>query len=785
MSGKLLMIDGHSIINRAFYGMPDLKNSSGVHTGAVLGFINIVQKIIDSEKPDYLAVAFDTSAPTFRHKMFEAYKGTRKPAPEDLKSQVPLLQSLLKDMEVPVITCPGIEADDILGTVSKKWESRGYEVSIVSGDRDLLQLVTENIKLILPRTAKGETTISMFYPGDVLKEYRVEPKGIIELKALMGDSSDNIPGVPKIGEKTATELLEKYGNIDVLKEHIEEISKKSIRESLRDNFEMAVLSKTLATIKTDADIDLTPEEAEFKGLYTEKAFAAVKELELRSLYPRFGTMAEEDRDSGIKEFTEEKDLGVVEEIFASVKNADRVGMGVGIDKDTGEICAVALKWNGRSVYIGLNGFVSPMYLKAHLNSLISGAAGRIFTTGLKEQYGHVYDAYSEKIFDMEVMEYLLDPLRNSYDIPGDIRLAAAFSFDRGENVLSEVREKGMEELLFKVEMPLTFALALMEKEGIRVKAGELERYSEELGEKIRLLEGSIYESAGEEFNINSPKQLGQILFEKMGMEGGKKTKTGYSTSADVLEKLSPKYPFVRDVLKYRTYAKLKATYADGLQPFIKEDGRIHSTFNQTVTATGRISSADPNLQNIPVRTEEGRAFRRVFIPKEGFSFIDADYSQIELRILASLSGDKKLIEAYNEGKDIHAITASQVFNVPLDEVTPELRRNAKAVNFGRVYGISSFGLSQDLSISRTEAKEYIDRYFMTYPDVKDYLDSLIDFAKKNGYALTFFGRKRPVPELKSPVFAQRSFGERVAMNAPIQGTAADLLKIAMTNVIRS
>ncbi|MBQ6967586.1 MAG: DNA polymerase I [Lachnospiraceae bacterium] len=785
MSEKLLMIDGHSIINRAFYGMPDLKNSAGVHTGAILGFINIVQKIIDSEKPDYLAVAFDTSAPTFRHEMFEAYKGTRKPTPEDLKAQVPLLQSLLKDMEVPVITCPGIEADDILGTVSKKWESRGYEVSIVSGDRDLLQLVTEHIKLILPRTAKGETTISMFFPADVLREYKVEPLGIIELKALMGDSSDNIPGVPKIGEKTATELLEQYGNIDVLKEHIEEISKKSIRESLRDNFDLAVLSKALATIKTDADIDITPEEAEFKGLYTEKAFATIKELELRSLYPRFGNMAEEDRYSGLKEFTEEKDLGVVEDIFASALKADRVGMGVGIDETTGEVTSVAFKWEGKAVYISLNGFISPMYLKAHLNSLAEKAAGRIFTAGLKKQYSFVYDRYSEKLYDMEVMEYLLDPLRNNYDIPEDIRLAAALSYNRGEAVLSEVRENGMEDLLIKVEMPLTYTLALMEKEGIRVQAGELERYSKELGEKIKLLEGGIYQSAGEEFNINSPKQLGQILFEKMGIEGGKKTKTGYSTSAEVLEKLSPEYPFVRDILKYRTYAKLKATYADGLQPFIREDGRIHSTFNQTVTATGRISSADPNLQNIPVRTEEGRAFRRVFIPKDGYSFIDADYSQIELRILASLSGDKKLIEAYNEGKDIHAITASQVFNVPIDEVTPELRRNAKAVNFGIVYGISSFGLSQDLSISRTEAKEYIDRYFMTYPDVKNYLDSLIDFAKKNGYALTYFGRKRPVPELKSPIFAQRSFGERVAMNAPIQGTAADIIKIAMSNVIRA
>ncbi len=785
MSEKLLLIDGHSIINRAFYGVPDLTNSTGVHTGAIYGFINIIQKIIDNEKPDYLAVAFDTSAPTFRHGIFEDYKGTRKPTPPELKAQVPLMQSLLSDMDVPVVTCEGIEADDILGTIAKKWEQRGYEVSIVSGDRDLLQLVSEHIKLILPRTVKGETTVSEFYPEDVLKEYKVLPLGIIELKALMGDSSDNIPGVPKIGEKTATELLLQYGNIENLKEHIDEIKKKSIRETLKENFEMAELSKTLATIKTDADIDISPEKASFKGLYTPKAFETVKELELKSFYSRFGESAEADSASAVSEFKEETDLGVVEEIFASAAKADKAGIAVEIDTSTGEITSVALKYGDSAFEIKLNGFISPMYLKAHINALTEKNNGSIFSVRLKDLYKYVLNNYSEKLFDIEVMEYLTDPLRSSYDIPEDIRLAASLAYDRGEKLLSSVKENGMEELLYKVEMPLTHSLALMEREGIRVKAEELARYSEELGVRIQELEKGIHEAAGEIFNINSPKQLGSILFEKMGIPGGKKTKTGYSTSAEVLEKLAPAVPFVRDVLEYRTCAKLKATYADGLQPFIKEDGRIHSTFNQTVTATGRISSADPNLQNIPVRTEAGRAFRRVFVPREGYTFTDADYSQIELRILASLSGDKKLIEAYNEGKDIHAITASQVFNVPLEEVTPELRRNAKAVNFGIVYGISSFGLSQDLSITRTEAKEYIDRYFITYPDVKKYLDSLISFAKEKGYAMTYFGRKRPVPELKSSNFAQRSFGERVAMNAPIQGTAADIIKIAMTRVIKA
>ena len=782
---KLLLIDGHSMINRAFYGVPDLTNSEGIHTGAIFGFLNIIQRIIIDEAPDYFAVAFDTSVPTFRHKMYDAYKGTRKPMPEELKSQVPVLQSLLRDMGVPILIKEGIEADDILGTIASKWEKKGYEVSIVSGDRDLLQLVTEHTKLILPRTVKGETEIMEFYPDDVKEKYSVEPCGIIELKALMGDNSDNIPGVPKIGEKTATELITEYGNIENLKEHIDDVKKKSIRESLKENFDLAILSKKLATIDTNSDIELDEEAAEFDTLWKESAYETVKKLELKSFLSKFGDMAAKDREESLKSFTEEKDLGVVESIFSEIKKSEKIGFSIEIDPDSKEILSAALISKDIASYIPVNGFVSPLYLKAHLRSMIEEAKGPIYTVRLKELYKYVIDEYSEKLFDIEVIEYLSDPLRNSYDIPDDIKEAALLSYEKGDDFLKAVKKEGMEELLRNIEMPLTFTLAHMEKAGIRVKREELNSYSINLGENLKGLEKAIYEGVGEEFNINSPKQLGSILFEKLKIKGAKKTKTGYSTSADVLEKLAPQYPFVRDILEYRTYSKLKATYADGLPPFIKEDGRIHSTFNQTVTATGRISSADPNLQNIPVRTALGREFRKVFVPEEGFSFIDADYSQIELRILASLSGDKKLIEAYNEGKDIHAITASQVFNVPLEEVTADMRRNAKAVNFGIIYGISSFGLSQDLSISRTEAKEYIDRYFETYPDVKSFLDGLIESAREKGYALTYFGRKRPVPELKSSNFMQRSFGERVAMNAPIQGTAADIIKIAMVNVERA
>ncbi|MCR4589496.1 MAG: DNA polymerase I [Lachnospiraceae bacterium] len=782
---KLLLIDGHSIINRAFYGVPDLTNSAGVHTGAIYGFLNIVLKIISNENPDYFAVAFDTSAPTFRHEMYEAYKGTRKPMPEELKAQVPLLQGLLRDMDVPVLMKEGLEADDILGTTAAKWEKKGYEVTIVSGDRDLLQLVTEHIKLLFPSTKKGETTVKEYYPKDVLEEYKVEPLGIIELKALMGDSSDNIPGVPKIGKKTAEELLVLYKNIDEIKIHIEDITKKSIRESLKENFDLAVLSKKLATINTDADIELDEKEAEYKSLWTEKAYETVKTLELRSFLYKFRGLAEEEKNKDISIFTEETDLGVVEAVFADAVKSGELSFALDIDPETKEITAVAMKFADRAAYIPLNGFVSPMYLKAHIQSLAEKHEGPVFTVRLKDTYKYVLEDYSEKLFDIEVMEYLIDPLRSSYDIPEDIREAALLASNKGAELTSSIEEKGMSDLLHNIEMPLTFVLAGMENEGVAVKKNELESYSRNLGDKLKELEAKIYQGAGEEFNINSPKQLGVILFEKMGIKGGRKTKTGYSTSAEVLEKLAPEHHFIRDILEYRTYSKLKATYADGLPPFINEDGRIRSTFNQTVTATGRISSADPNLQNIPVRTAPGREFRKVFVPREGFSFTDADYSQIELRILASLSGDKKLIEAYNEGKDIHAITASQVFNVPLDEITPDLRRNAKAVNFGIVYGISSFGLSQDLSISRSDAKEYIERYFITYPDVKKYLDNLIADAKEKGYALTYFGRRRPVPELKSANFMQRSFGERVAMNAPIQGTAADIIKIAMIKVMRA
>ena len=788
MSEKILLVDGHSILNRAFYGLPLLTSADGLHTNAVLGFLNIILKILDEERPEYLTVAFDEHAPTFRHEMYPAYKGTRHAMPDELKEQVPVMKDVLQAMGVRIVSKPGIEADDIIGTISRRAAGMNINAVIVSGDRDLLQLVTDStVKVRLPRTIKGVTTVEDFYSADVLEKYRVTPEGIIELKALMGDSSDNIPGVPKIGEKTATELIEKYGNIENLRQHLDEITKKSIKETLENNFDMAVLSKTLATINTDADFEYDIADARYGNLFTADAYAYFKKLGFKNLLKRFDLQTAESVDTK-KEFNEVLDLGEAEEIFAracrlsgqenTAKAAKAARAAFSYSAD-----AVSIVLSEDECYhIPVNGFVSVMYLKAHMMKLLESGQRVYYTFDLKNQISQMKVPDRGAVRDVLIGEYLIDPLRGDYDVPQDQDEAAYMAFVKGPDLDRKLEETGMNDLFENVEMPLVYVLRDMENEGIAVEKKELKEYGEELGKQITELEEQITQKAGEKFNINSPKQLGEVLFGKLGIAGGKKTKTGYSTAAEVLEKLAPEYPVIADILEYRALTKLKGTYADGLADFIDETGRIHSTFNQTVTATGRLSSADPNLQNIPVRSERGRELRKVFVPREGWTFTDADYSQIELRILASLSGDEKLIDAYRQNRDIHAITASQVFHVPFDEVTPQLRRNAKAVNFGIVYGISSFGLSQGLSITRKEAQKYIEGYFETYPDVKKYLDSLVASAKEKGYAQTYFGRRRPIPELKDANFMKRSFGERVAMNMPIQGTAADIMKIAMVDV---
>ena len=815
--GKLVLIDGHSILCRAFYGVPDLTNSEGLHTNAVYGFLNIMFKILEEEKPEYLTVAFDTHAPTFRHEIYKEYKGTRKPMPAELREQVPVIKDVLMAMGIKIMEQAGLEADDILGTLAKRAEKEGIEVSLVSGDRDLLQVATDKIKIRIPKTKGGRTEIEDYYAKDVEEKYQVNPIQFIDLKALMGDTADNIPGVPKIGEKTATGLMVEYGSLENIYAHVEEISKKSIKESLKENKDLADLSKVLATINVDSPVVFEYEQALVHDFYTEDAYKMFKKLEFKNLLSKFEKgISHEDIT---KDFHFVTELSDTENIFEKARNyQEEIGIVLIADKKRTSLLAVCLSFTeGGTYFIKSEGLVTEGYLRDKVKEL-AGLA-KLVCGDIKQYYSFLQSDHTERFFDVILGAYLLNPLKNDYTledvaneylglmIPEHSRLFGKLSLDAAllqkeqevfeytsflsyvsvkaaPVIRKKLKETEMLSLMNEIEMPLTYVLYDMEREGVKVKPEELKAYGDTLFERITQLEQEIYSKAGTEFNINSPKQLGEVLFENLKLPGGKKTKTGYSTSADVLEKLSADHPIVSNILEYRGLAKLKSTYADGLAAYIEENDRIHSTFNQTITATGRISSTEPNLQNIPMRMELGRQIRKVFVPKEGYLFTDADYSQIELRVLAHMSGDEQLIEAYQTDADIHRITASKVFHTPFEEVTDLQRRNAKAVNFGIVYGISSFGLSQDLSITKKEAADYIEQYFKTYPGIKRFLDEAVSGAKEKGYVTTMFGRRRPVPELSSSNFMQRSFGERVAMNSPIQGTAADIIKIAMIRVWR-
>ena len=808
MAEKIVLIDGHSILNRAFYGVPDLTNADGLHTNAVYGFLNIMFKILDQEKPEYLTVAFDVHAPTFRHEMFEEYKGTRKPMAEELRQQVPVIKEVLQAMGVKIVEKAGLEADDILGTISRMSERRGLEVSVISGDRDLLQLATEHVKIRIPKTKKGQTEIEDYYAEDVLNAYQVTPTEFIDLKALMGDTSDNIPGLPGVGEKTATKIITEYHSIENAHEHASELKPPRASKAIIEHWDLAVLSKTLATIKLDAEIDYELADAKLGNLYTDEAYVYFQKLQFKNLLGRFETSELSNKIEDAFETITNKEKA--EQIFTDAVKAERVGIALckntedvlPLFADQAEFAGIALCCSDEHVYyIKTGNDISSAWLKEQTVQLVEKNECCIFFD-VKNAMGELGSLPVSHCFDGTIAAYLLNPLKSDYTgedvarerlnlliedkLPDDSKACyEAYTGWKAAPILQEqLKENNMWKLFVDVEMPLVETLYDMEQCGVRVEADELKAYGEKLGVRIHELEQEIYEEAGEIFNINSPKQLGVILFEKMGLQGGRKTKTGYSTAADVLEKLAPEYPIVAKILEYRQMAKLKSTYADGLAGFIQADGRIHGKFHQTITATGRLSSAEPNLQNIPVRMELGRLIRKVFIPEDGFVFVDADYSQIELRILAHCSGDDMLINAYRQAQDIHRITASQVFHVPFDEVTDLQRRNAKAVNFGIVYGISSFGLSQDLSISRKEAAEYIEQYFLTYPGIKTFLDNTVASAREHGYVETLFGRRRPMPELKSSNYMQRSFGERVAMNAPIQGTAADIIKVAMIGVSR-
>lgn len=824
---KLVLIDGHSILTRAFFGVPDLTNSEGIHTNAVYGFLNIMFKILEEEKPEYLMVAFDVKAPTFRHEMYKEYKGTRKPMPKELHEQVPVIKEVLTAMNIKIMEKAGYEADDILGTLSKDAVKKGYDVVIVSGDRDLLQLAEDNILIRIPKTKHGSTEIENYYKNDVIEAYNVTPLEFIDLKALMGDTADNIPGVKSIGEKTAAKLITAYHTVENLYDNIENVTPERVKNALIADKDNAFLSKTLATININSPIDSFVDDGKITDMFNENAYKMLSRLEFKSMLSKFDGDIRSNDDSVniaeiLKEIRDKKAFDSIKEELA--KEKDYIGLNYNYFDEL-DICTLTLAGNNNIYYIENNGEITKQDIWSFVNEI--GSKCRVSVFDLKNLL-HKYltnTEYSEQnffnntIMDCMVGAYLLNPLKETYnysdvardylgfiieslnEIAGKSTLFQLYGIDRHKYIMStcneayvaskaavriedKLKSTDMKKLYDDIEYPLIYVLYEMEKNGILVDAMDLRDYGNTLKDIIAKTEKEIYQEIGEEFNINSPKQLGEILFVKMGIPGGKKTKTGYSTSADILEKLAPEYSFINKILEYRQLTKLKSTYADGLANYIGYDDRIHGKFNQTITATGRISSTEPNLQNIPIRMEMGKRFRKVFIPMEGYTFVDADYSQIELRILAHMSDDKNLIEAYNSEQDIHKITAAQVFHLPLNEVTPAIRNNAKAVNFGIVYGISSFGLSQDLSISRKEASEYIKKYFETYPGVKKFLDSTVESAKELGYVTTLYGRRRPIPELKSGNFMQRSFGERAAMNSAIQGTAADIMKIAMIKVYK-
>lgn len=811
---KLLLIDGNSIMNRAFYGIPDMTTNDGRHTNAIYGFLNIILKVIEEEQATHICVAFDLKKKTFRHEMYEAYKGTRKGMPEELHEQMPRIKKILQAMHIRIVEQEGFEADDLIGTLSKKGEREGFAVTILSGDRDLLQLATDTVLVRIPKTKHGKTEVEDYYAKNVVETYGVTPLIFIDMKGLMGDTSDNIPGVPGIGEKTAAKLLAEYGDLDGVYAAVDSMKASRMKQNLIENKDLAYLSKTLATIKLDCPIPFEFSEATYHDPFNAEAYTLFEDLELKSFYKRFSV---EKKEELTFETVLIDEIDGYNALLAKLQKAKEVSF-AWITQD-GEALGVAVCMDLEHVYlIRFMMFITEAMVADNLLALSRDYQVQLACMHVKKLLSFLDFHEEDAVFDAGLAAYLLQPNQSEYEydtlakvyldvtLPSEKEMLGKeklgyFSFEDEKvqkwmayqaivpyKIKSVLREKlkktGMESLYDEMELPCLYALYEMEKNGIRVDGEALHQYGKKLRTRIEELTAEIHAMAGEEFNINSPKKLGEILFEKLGLKNGKKTKTGYSTSAEVLEKLKNAHPIIPKILEYRQLTKLNSTYAEGLAGYIRADGRIHGKFHQTVTVTGRISSADPNLQNIPTRMPLGREIRKVFIPEEGSVFVDADYSQIELRVLAHMSGDAALIAAYQADEDIHAITASQVFDVPLDQVDSTLRRKAKAVNFGIVYGISSFGLGQDLDISRKEAEGYIEKYFATYGKVKKFLDRTVEDAKKNGYTVTMFGRRRPIPELASSNFMTRSFGERAAMNAPVQGTAADIIKIAMVRVNR-
>ena len=823
MAEKIMLIDGNSIVNRAFYGVPLLTNGEGRYTNGVYGFLNILFKLLDEEQPDYLAVAFDLHAPTFRHRTFDGYKGTRKGIPEELREQMPLLKEVLQAMHIPIFEQEGFEADDILGTLSALAEKNGIVPVVVSGDRDLLQLAGETLKVRIPKTKGGRTETEDYYAADVQAKYGVTPAEFIDMKALMGDASDNIPGVPGIGEKTAAKIITQYHDIETAIAHAAEIKPKKASENLAAYQEQARLSKFLATIVRDMPLEWDKETLKIGDMFNQTAYELVNRLEFKSMFSRFEGSASTPKQAE-QTYRFVADREGAKEVLAALKKGE-VGYAFVYENEEGQGLALYQEQLGGVWMEASMAFLMQELLEIFQPFFADSAYRKIGHDVKKDirflrSYG--YDGFTAE-FDTAIGAYILNATGSSYEyddiaaaflnetypsqeeVFGKGRTKKAFAalpeaertaygarqaeiFFRARKVMEErLAENEQKSLFYDMEMPLIYVLADMEKYGIKVDKAALLAYQKRLGESLDGMEEEIYTLAGEKFNINSPKQLGVILFEKLGLKGGKKTKTGYSTAADVLEKLRTAHPIVERILHYRQLAKLKSTYADGLLAVMDaETEKIYSTFNQTITATGRISSTEPNLQNIPVRLELGRELRKIFIPESAeFCFLDADYSQIELRVLAHISGDESLIAAFKSNQDIHRMTASQVFHVPFDEVTPLQRSNAKAVNFGIIYGKGAFSLGQDLGISRKEAEEYINAYFARYPKIKTFMEDTIKNGTKNGYVSTLWNRRRNMPELQSSNFMQRAAGERAAMNMPIQGTAADIIKLAMIKVHRA
>ena len=817
---NLLIIDGNSIINRAFYGIRLLTNKHGLFTNAIYGFLKIMFKHMEEINPDYICVAFDLKAPTFRHNIFKEYKAQRKGMPDELKVQMPVMKEVLKAMNIAILEKEGFEADDIIGTVSRICDEKKIKCHILTGDRDDLQLASDNTNIHLTITRMGQTTTTTYNSDAVFEEYGVTPTEFIDVKGLMGDTSDNVPGVKGIGEKTAFGYIQKFKSIEALYENLDDaIVKPAARKKLEEGKEMAFLSKQLCTIDRFVALDSSIEDYEKRAYNTEKLTELFINLEFNAFLKNLST----DDSANITNETEFEFADSIEKfsnLISEIKGELVYKMYAEND-----IEAFAFMLGKKICFVSANDEITSADISNAVKNVFENKNILKISDDIKKSMlilaKHGIE-FEDSYFDIGIGAYVLNPSKSSYDTPSiavDLLSSAlpsekdVFGSGKTKKAICELDEKtlisfvsseicainkikkyeeekikeyGQENLLYEIEFPLVKVLADMEFWGFKVNKDSLSAFTESLSQKILLLENEIYELAGEAFNINSTKQLGVVLFEKLGLKVIKKTKTGYSTDATVLEKLKGSHEIIEKILDYRIAAKLKSTYGDGLLAVIDpKTDRIHSSFNQTVTSTGRISSTEPNLQNIPMRREEGREIRKMFVPEnDDYILTDADYSQIELRILAHMANDETMIEAFRNGEDIHASTASRVFGVAKDEVTPLLRSRAKAVNFGIVYGMGDYSLSQDLHISVKEAKAYIESYFEKYANVKKYLDSVILSAKENGYVSTMFGRRRYIPEISSSNFVTRSFGERVAMNTPIQGTAADIIKIAMVSIHR-